>query len=71
MMTKEEAAQKQAATIVERRRLVLKKFQGGLTPDEALRLRQLDAHLDDLSTILHPEFYAACDARLKRLKGDA
>lgn len=70
-MTREEAAQKQAAAIVERRRLVLRKFQGPpLTPDEAKRLAELDAYLDDLHTIIYPEFHASLDAQLKRLKGD-
>lgn len=69
-MTREEAAQKQAAAIVERSMLVHKKYRDGLTPDEARRLAELDAHLDDLSTIIYPEFYAACDATMKRLKGD-
>lgn len=69
-MTREEAAQKQAAAIVERAQLVRKKFLTALTPDEARRLAELDAHLDDLSTILHAEFYAACDRTMKRLKGD-
>ena len=69
-MTREEAAQKQAAAIVERSRLVRKKFQGGLTPPEEARLAELDAHLDDLSTVIYPEFYAACDRTMKRLKGD-
>lgn len=70
MMTKEEAAQKQARAIVERARLVRKKFLAGLTPDEARRLAELDAHLDDLSPIIYPEFHASLDAQLKRLKGD-
>lgn len=36
-MTPEEAAQKQAAAIVERAQLIRKKFLAGLTPDEAKR----------------------------------
>lgn len=70
-MTPEEAAQKQAAAIVERAQLVRKKFlAAGLTPDEARKLAELDAHLDDLSPIIYPEFHASLDAQLKRLKGD-
>jgi len=69
-MTPEEAAAKQARAIVERAQLVRKKFLTALTPDEAKRLAELDAHLDDLSLILHPEFYAACDRTMKRIKGD-
>lgn len=60
-MTQEEAAQKQAAAIVERRRLALRKFQGPpLSPDEAERLRQLDGWLDELHDTIHK----------KRIKGD-
>lgn len=66
-MTPEEAAQKQAAAIVARARLVHKKHLSGLTPDEARRLDELDAHLDDLSTVIYPEFYASLDAAHARL----
>lgn len=69
-MTPEEAAAMQARVIVERAQLVRKKFLTALTPDEAKRLAELDAHLDDLSTIIYPEFHASLDAQLKRLKGD-
>ena len=69
-MTPEDAAAKQARDIVERAQLVIKKHKTSLTPDEAKRLAELDAHLDDLSLILHPEFYAACDRTMKRIKGD-
>lgn len=69
-MTREEALRDEAVAIAERRGLVVKKFKGGLTPAEAERLAELDAHLDDLSPIIYPEFHASLDAQLKRLKGD-
>ena len=64
-MTPEEAAQKYAAVLVERQRLVLKKFKTGLKPAEAQRLSQLDAYLDDLDAIINPEFHQHLTRQLK------
>lgn len=67
-MTRAEAATKQAAAIAERQPLVIKKFTRSLTPKEARRLAELDVYLDELSCVLHPEFYASIERQLKTLK---
>lgn len=52
MMTREEAAAKHASAIVERRRLATKGAANALTPDEARRLAELDAQIEDLTRLL-------------------
>jgi len=69
MMTREEALEKFAAIQVRRKRLVEKKFMGGLGKKEVIKLKCLDEELDALYPILYPEHHkwlndmiAACDA---------